>query len=104
MVERDFGFPNSKFNIDVVAASVDDADPKEFLEFTPIDSDIKDKFIVGEFTMTDKTYDNGDGQLKFTVIFNDKTVEESDKLCSKHINTINKLVQTLFAEFTETSV
>lgn len=100
-MKSNFGIDGMMFEAQTVMSNVDGEEPTPFIEFNPIEgSMVGNKFIIGEFKIKDELYDNGDGQLQFSVSFLDKTKKENDKLLLDHIETINKIVKKIVEDAT----
>lgn len=95
-MQDNFGLDDMLFQVETIMSNVNDEEPSPFLELNPIKGElVGHKFIIGEFKMTDVEYDNGDGQLQYSVSFIDKTKEETDELTIKYTDTINKIVMNM---------
>jgi hypothetical protein len=93
---NDFGISGMNFNVESVMASIHDEAPTEHIEFTPLEGEMVGlKFIIGEFKLTDKTYDNGDGEVTFNTSFLDKTDAENTELMEKYIEEIKTIAHVL---------
>jgi len=100
-MQNNFGLDDMLFEVETVMSQIDNEEPSPFLEITPIEGDlVGSPFLIGEFRMTDKTHENGDGELQFSVSFVDKPKAENDELLAKHIETINHIVYKLLDELT----
>ena len=92
-MQNNFGLDNMLFEVETVMTQINNEEPSPFLELTPLEGDmLGSKFLIGEFRMTDETFENGDGQLQFSVSFSDKTKKENYELLEQHTETINKIV------------
>ena len=103
-MQNNFGLDDMLFEAETVMSQIDKESPTPFIEITPIKGDMVGlKFIIGEFELTDTKHDNGDGELRFSVSFVDKTKEENDQLLKLHIETINHIVYDLIQDLTNNS-
>lgn len=101
-MQQNFGLEDYLFDVETVMAKIENSEPTECLEFTPIKGDIKDTFIIGEFLMVD-TYENGDGKMRYSISFLNKDKTENDILVAEHYNIINSIVYKI-VEAMETNV
>lgn len=107
MMQDNLGLVDMLFNVDSVMVSINDSEPTEHIEITPIEgSMVGYKFVIGDFVMTDKTHDNGDGEVKFEVSFLDVDEDTNNLLIAEHHDTINSIAEGLIKkaieEFSET--
>lgn len=92
-MQNNFGLDDMLFEVETVMAHINDEAPSPFLELVPLEgSMVGSKFIIGEFRITDETYENGDGEMQFSVSFPEKTKKENDEMVETHAETINKIV------------
>lgn len=95
-MQSSFGIEGMKFEVISVMASIENDEPTNHLEVTPIIGNLVGyKFIIGEFKMSDDTYENGDGKLKYNIAFLDKSKEENDKLIEDNAEDINTIVTNI---------
>lgn len=98
-MQNNFRIPDAMFEVQSVMSSIDNEEPSPFIELTSTSGSMDSlKFIIGEFSLADKLYDNGDGKLQFSISFLDKTKEENDKLIALHIDTIHKIVYNMIED------
>jgi hypothetical protein len=95
MMQKDFGF-SGVFEVDTVLAAVGKDEESMFLEFTPIDSHIQGRFIIGEFTVTDS--DDTGADMKFSVSFLKDDKDEEDALAIEYQAEIKNIVMTILNE------
>jgi hypothetical protein len=94
-MQKDFGI-SGKFEVDTVIAAISKDEESMFLEFTPIESVIKEKFIVGEFTVVNSDANGAD--MKFSVSFLNDNKELEDALTVKYADQIKHIVMTILSE------
>lgn len=98
-MQNNFGLDGMLFEVETVMSHVKSEEPSPFLEVNPIEGDMVGyKFLIGEFKVTGKTHENGDGELQFSVSFVDKSEDENDELLTKHIETIKHIVNNLLED------
>ncbi len=101
-MQSNFGLDNMLFEVETVMSNINDEEPSPFLELVALEGDmIGNTILIGEFRRTDVEYDNGDGQLQFSVSFMDLDKKQNDELLEKHIDTINKIVMNIIESVVE---
>lgn len=97
-MQENFGINGMLFEVSTVMASIENDEPTPHVEVVPIEGYLVGyPFIIGEFKFTDIVYENGDGQVKCSIAFTDKTKDENDELISQHANLLNTIVTTLIS-------
>lgn len=91
--------PMMEVDVVMVSENEDEDTPKDHLEFKFLEGDLDGEILyLGNWEFTDTTYDNGDGEIRYSAFFADKSPEENDEMCANHVDLIREIASTIITQ------